>query len=132
LVGPNTAVTPAPRARSSRSALGENEIDIEGPAGAAATAIKTVLLYHNVTLGKPVLAGKGLCLTCGTSLEQIAAESATRRLFEFVHCDIWHHWHASIPDGVETGTLAGFLGGTNRNVACKHDSSMSQEPIRCG
>src|SRR6266568_5093877 len=69
LVGPNTAVTPAPRARSSRSALGENEIDIEGPAGAVATAIKTVLLYHNVTLGKPcacgespVLAGKALCL----------------------------------------------------------------------
>jgi hypothetical protein len=29
LVGPNTAVTPAPRARCSRSAVGENEIDIQ-------------------------------------------------------------------------------------------------------
>src|SRR5271170_3195851 len=32
---------------------------------------------------------KDLCLSCGTSLERIAAESATRHLFEFVHCDIW-------------------------------------------
>src|SRR5215467_4853049 len=32
-----------------------------------------------------------MCLSCGTSLEQIAAESLTHHLFEFVHGDIWRH-----------------------------------------
>ena len=34
---------------------------------------------------------KALCLTCGTSLERIAAESATPSVFNFVHRDIWAH-----------------------------------------
>ena len=43
---------------------------------------------------------KGLCLTCGTSLERIAAELATRDLFEFVHRDIWRRSHHRTPDRV--------------------------------
>ena len=43
---------------------------------------------------------KDLCLTCGTSLERIAAELATRMLFEFVHRDIWHRHGSRTPDRV--------------------------------
>src|SRR5271170_511139 len=55
LVGPSTAVTPAPRARSSRSAGGEKEIGINGPAFTHHWRDKRRLLYHNVTLERPVL-----------------------------------------------------------------------------
>src|ERR1700728_1473825 len=55
LVGPSTAVTPAPRARSSRSAGGENEIGIKSPAWTRHWRNKHCLLYHNVTLERPVL-----------------------------------------------------------------------------
>src|SRR6266568_8746429 len=79
LVGPNTAVTPAPRARSSRSALGENEIDIEGPAGAVATAIKTVLLYHNVTPGKPCACWESPCACWESPVLNVWNESGTNR-----------------------------------------------------
>ncbi len=44
--------------------------------------------------------GKALCLRCGTSLEQIAAESATRAVFEFVHGDIWRRRRYAIPHRV--------------------------------
>jgi hypothetical protein len=52
LVGPSTAVTPEPRARSSRLALGENEIDIETRLKRY-HAGKVVLVYHNRGVGKP-------------------------------------------------------------------------------
>src|SRR6202166_4268311 len=62
LVGPSTAVTPAPRARKLRSAGGENEIGIKGPALTPFPAFRLrqgpggdVFLYHNVTLERPVL-----------------------------------------------------------------------------
>src|ERR1700761_3130417 len=56
LVGPSTAVTPAPRARKSRSVAGENEIGIKIPAWTQAyTTLKHTHLYHNVTLERPVL-----------------------------------------------------------------------------
>src|SRR5487761_751665 len=63
LVGPSTAVTPAPRARKSRSAGGENEIGIKRPAltpppfpaRAPGRWVGDGLLYHNVTLESPVL-----------------------------------------------------------------------------
>src|SRR5580698_7001994 len=55
LVGPSTAVTPAPRARWSRSAGGEKEIGIKNPAFASTGRIKHSVLYHNVTLERPVL-----------------------------------------------------------------------------
>src|SRR5215472_16803008 len=53
LVGPSTAVTPEPRARSSRSALGENEIDIEARlrryhAGKVALSITTAAVESPV------------------------------------------------------------------------------------
>src|ERR1700692_890050 len=51
LVGPSTAVTPAPRARRSRLAGGENEIGIKRPAWGR----QSRCLYHNATLGKAVL-----------------------------------------------------------------------------
>ena len=53
---------------------------------------------------------KALCLTCGTSLERIAAESATPPLFVFVHCDIWRLQRCFIPDRVELGTGTACLG----------------------
>ena len=47
--------------------------------------------------------GKGLCLSCGTSLERIAPESLTRCLSDFVHGHIWRH-RARVPqDRVERG-----------------------------
>src|ERR1700733_5930404 len=62
LVGPSTAVTPAPRARRSRSAGGEKENGIKGPALTPLPAFRLpewwggdCFLYHNVTLERPVL-----------------------------------------------------------------------------
>src|ERR1700739_3137017 len=63
LVGPSTAVTPAPRARASRSVAGEKEIGIEGPdwpppfppARAAESWGWGQHLYHNKTPQSPVL-----------------------------------------------------------------------------
>src|SRR6516225_2901294 len=84
LVGPNTAVTPAPRARSSRSAGGEKEIGINGPAWApACRPLKgrrpgTSVLYHNATLERPVLK---MWNESGTNSGRIG----TLGLFEFVH-----------------------------------------------
>jgi hypothetical protein len=40
------------------------------------------LLYHNATLATVI---PHLCLSCGTSLEQIAPESLTLPLLGFVH-----------------------------------------------
>ena len=80
LVGPSTAVTPAPRARPSRLVAGEKEIGIKDPVTAREGG--GPLLYHNMTLESPVL-------NVWNEFERIAAESATRGAFEFVHCDIW-------------------------------------------
>src|SRR5215469_12147029 len=55
LVGPSTAVTPAPRARRARSAGGENEIGIKVPAFTRHCAVWRALLYHNVTRNISVL-----------------------------------------------------------------------------
>src|SRR5262245_2815343 len=46
-----------------------------------------------------------MCLSCGTSLERIAAESLTRGLFPFVHGDISRHSVHELQDQV-----AGRLG----------------------
>src|SRR5262245_5232038 len=62
LVGPSTAVTPAPRARASRSVAGEKEIGIEGPDWRL-TRLPYIRerrrlgqhLYHNNTPQSPVL-----------------------------------------------------------------------------
>jgi len=43
-------------------------------------------LYHNATPRKP---GWAQALRTRTSLEQIAAESLTQWLFQFVHRDMW-------------------------------------------
>src|ERR1700738_329244 len=52
LVGPSTAVTPAPRARASRSVAGEEGIGIGGP---GCRSGQRQHLYHNNTLESPVL-----------------------------------------------------------------------------
>jgi hypothetical protein len=62
LVGPSTAVTPAPRARALRSVAGEKEIGIEGPDWPL-TRLPRIgggqklgqHLYHNNTPQRPVL-----------------------------------------------------------------------------
>src|ERR1044071_10342925 len=41
LVGPSTAVTPAPRARASRAEWEENDIDIKNPAGSFGNQMMT-------------------------------------------------------------------------------------------
>src|SRR5690348_5826886 len=103
LVGPSTAVTPEPRAESSRSATGENEIDIESPAEAVSRRTVVACLSQHPRW-------KALCLTCGTTLERITAESATPPLFVFVHCDIWHGGWVCIPNRVEPGPATPCLG----------------------
>src|SRR5215469_3651978 len=114
LVGPNTAVTPEPRARSSRSALGENEIGIE-----------TRLRRYHARKARACLSQprhwKALCLTCGTSLERIAAESATPSPFVFVHRDIWPRRQFCIPDRVDSGAAAPCLGSEGASTARDHD-----------
>src|SRR5271167_4336123 len=69
LVGPSTAVTPAPRARKSRSAGGEKEIGINSPAW------RRVLVYHNVTLERPVL---NMWNESGTNRGRIGDSQAVR------------------------------------------------------
>src|SRR5262249_26156996 len=118
-------VRPEQRERSSRSALGENEIGIE-----------TRLRRYHARKARACLSQprhwKALCLTCGTSLERIAAESATPPPFVFVHCDIWRRRRCCIPDQVEFETVAACLGRAKRCSARKQDSHESQEPTRCG
>src|SRR3954471_23789093 len=84
LVGPSTAVTPAPRARASRFTGEENEMAILCPENRKASRPFQPLLYHNATVER-------LPLRCGTSPERIAAESLTRKLSDFVHCHISRH-----------------------------------------
>src|SRR5664279_4638513 len=84
LVGPSTAVTPAPRARDARLGCGENEMAITRP---------------DWRQGCCVALPKASCITMRrhtsprlsfrTSLERNAPESLTRGLYGFVHGDIW-------------------------------------------
>ncbi len=72
---------------------------------------------------------KGLCLRCGTSLEQIAAESATRRLFEFVHRDIWRCQQGSqYQIGWNRRTWGRRFGAKIVNGSRDHNFTPSQEP----
>ena len=56
---------------------------------------------------------KGLCLTCGTSLERITAESATRALFEFVRNYKFNgrNFFATKPDFLKRNQFGGTIGG---------------------
>jgi hypothetical protein len=84
LVGPSTAVTPAPRARASRLLGEENESAIGCP-GRRGTAAAVPSLFCTTMQRR-----KSLWLSCGTSLERIAAESLTRPQSDFVHCHMSH------------------------------------------
>src|SRR6187200_2173655 len=82
LVGPSTAVTPAPRRRPSRLTGDENERGIlvpgwGGPLQPAGTALC-------ITMRRPA----GAPVTKRTSLERTAPESVTPRQYGFVHPDI--------------------------------------------
>ena len=57
LVGPSTAVTPAPRARDVRLGCGEKEMAITRPNWRLGgfTAPPKGFLYHNATTGKPTV-----------------------------------------------------------------------------
>src|SRR6187401_3561264 len=79
LVGPSTAVTPVPRARASRLLGEENEIAISVPGEGKGPPPFPSLFCTTMRRGK------SLWLSCGTSLERIAAESLTRAEFDFVH-----------------------------------------------
>jgi hypothetical protein len=132
LVGPSTAVTPAPRVRRSRSAGGENEIGINGPAWrprlhSAGRGSKGGDKCLCITTRR----SKALCLRCGTSLERIAAESATRTLFEFVHREIWMHRSPQIPYGVSKPALRRHFRAPWVNLWREHDSVRSQEGSSC-
>src|ERR1700728_512327 len=88
LVGPSTAVTPAPRARRSRSVEGEKEIGIEGPGWRAAQRLH---LYHNMTLESAVLK---VWNESGTNRGRIG-DSRTVRLRSR---DIWRQPRGRVPD----------------------------------
>src|SRR6185437_5044251 len=87
LVGPSTAVTPAPRARADRLGWGENEMGITRPDWRRASCI---------TMRRQ----KRPQLSFGTSLERIAPESLTRGLYDFVHGDIWRAAPSGLQDRV--------------------------------
>src|ERR1700730_8519342 len=86
LVGPRTAVTPAPRARASRATGEEKEMGISCPEGGMGL-FKTLIRPFCTTMRRVMDLG----LSSRTSLERIAAESVTRLLLEFVHGDISRH-----------------------------------------
>src|SRR5262249_61483975 len=52
-----------------------------------------------------------MCLSCGTSLERIAAESLTRGLFPFVHGDISRHSVHQLQDQVAERLAGKFAAG---------------------
>src|SRR3974377_2361246 len=81
-VGPRTAVTPAPRVPEARLVAEENEIDIKNWNWGEFIPAAPRRCVPQCDAQSPVA---GLCLSCGTSLERIAAESLTRELSEFVH-----------------------------------------------
>src|SRR5262245_38901115 len=85
LVGPSTAVTPAPRGRASRGAGDENEMAIVVLVRRPASAAGLAPLYHNAP---PLAAAKADALRLRTSLERNAPESLTPALSSSVHPDI--------------------------------------------
>src|SRR5262249_18722863 len=91
-VGPSTAVTPVPRAPETRLLAEEKEIGIKNwKLGGVFPAAPSRCVPQ--CDAQSVVAG--LCLSFGTSLERIAAESLTSRLSEFVHGYIsaWQRIH---------------------------------------
>src|ERR1700692_209980 len=86
LVGPRTAVTPAPRARAPRATGEEKEIGISYPECGKGPS-KTGFRPFCTTMRRV----KDLGLSSRTSLERIAAESVTLLLSEFVHGDMSRH-----------------------------------------
>src|SRR5260370_7233927 len=85
LVGPRTAVTPAPRARESRATGEEKEMGISCPEGG--TGPQTLIRPFCTTMRRVMDLG----LSSRTSLERIAAESVTPLLSKFVHGDMSRH-----------------------------------------
>src|SRR5581483_6458610 len=75
---------------------------------------------------------KVLCLRCGTSLERIAAESATLALFDFVHRDIWHEPAQTIPDRV-AHAVPGIVNWSKILTSAREQKfQRSQGQVRCG
>src|SRR4029079_1838887 len=83
LVGPSTAVTPAPRRRPSRVTGDENEIGIGFPGWEARFPRGQAPSVSQCD------AGSARAVTKRTSLERTAPESLTPGLCGFVHGDIW-------------------------------------------
>src|SRR6185437_13846887 len=87
LVGPSTAVTPAPRARADRLGWGENEMGITRPDW------RQGFLYRNATAEKTAVK---LWNESGTNRARIA----DRGLYDFVHGDIWRAAPSGLQDRV--------------------------------
>src|SRR5690242_8549695 len=87
LVGPSTAVTPAPRAPLSRATgeAKESAIGISATRGTAVRSRRGSCLYHNAT-GEAALSRQRQ--RKGTRPERIAAESLTLQVSRFVLLDI--------------------------------------------
>src|SRR5579863_102950 len=133
LVGPSTAVTPAPRVRASRSAGGENEMGIEDPAfRAPGWPANEAGQGEDACLCITTRRSKDLCLRCGTSLERIAAESLTRVVFDFVHRDIWMRRCCRVPHRVSKAEFSRPPWCRDVNVSRERRFSGSQEAASCG
>src|SRR5580700_224562 len=103
LVGPRTAVTPAPRARESRATGEEKEMGISCPEGGAGRVLRTAIRPFCTTMRRVM----GFGLSSRTSLERIAAESVTLRVYDFVHGDMSRHLFEAPPYRVSRLTGAG-------------------------
>src|SRR5262245_9438057 len=84
LVGPSTAVTPAPRARDARAGCWEKLMAITRPdwresLGAGLSRPPCITMRRQARAW----------LSFRTSLERKAPESVTLGLYDFVHGDIW-------------------------------------------
>ena len=105
LVGPSTAVTPAPRVRDARQVCwGKTD-------GHYASGLVAEHLGHSPERAFCITMRRRACawLSFRTSLERIAPESLTPELYGFVHGDIWRAMAAQPQDGVaELSIQVGF------------------------
>src|SRR5579863_7771771 len=133
LVGPSTAVTPAPRARASDLADTGKEIGIKGsgwapPPGPSAARGKGSVgahLYHNMTLERAVLK---VWNESGTNRGRIGDS----RFVRIRSRDIWRRSRDTIPDRVPATYFAVRIAAETINGVPDQDSAASQELPSCG
>ena len=114
LVGPSTAVTPAPRVRDARAGCGEKLIAITRPDWWQACEQAAASTRFPVSQCDDEHAA---WLSFRTSLERIAPESLTPALYGFVHGDIWRAPAAQPQDGVAQARFKRDLVPSNVNAS---------------